>query len=224
MVALAVISAVCYSAIMASYYIQWAGGIGDGSIIEKGLEIGGALFQNGTVVIRGVSTGSHQMTTFRIGSGNVSILLSGDSIFWSFPENALVIRNLSLNRDADAGIVSLAPQPPITMFDANGSFVLRPQVCLSYERDEGGTGGRTLHRLSILSCYLSDFCASGHFDILKETSDVIVNQYRRECLYDCIVSVFVDGAEVASFEALSGEEVLVQSSHYNVRLEPLPRQ
>mgnify|MGYP001191685366 FL=1 len=224
MVALAVIFAVCYSAVMAGYYIQGAWSMGEASIIDKGLELGDALFENGTVVIRGVSTGPHQMVAFHLGTGNVSISLSGDSVFWSFPTNALIVRNLSLNRNVDAGIVSVAPAPPISMFEVNGSFMMRPQVCLSYEVDNGSIGGRPLHKISISSCYLSDFCASGRFDILKETSDIIRNQYRRECLYDCVVVVYIDAVEAASFQVRSGEQILVQSTHYNIRLEPMPRQ
>jgi len=223
-VAVAVISVVSYSAILAGYYIQAAGDLGEGSIIEKGLELGGTLYENSTVVIRGISTGSRQMSTFQLGVGNVSISLSGDSIFWSFPKNALIVSNLSLHRDLDAVAVSGDPQSPVLMLEANGSFLIRPQAHIAYERDEGDISGRTVHRLSISSCYLSDFSASGRFDLLKETSEVIVSHYQRECLYDCTVTVFLDTGQAASFQARAGEKVLVESLHYNVRLEPMPRQ
>ncbi len=221
---LAVISVVSYSAILAGYYLKSAGDLDDGSLIEKGLELGGTLFANSTAIVRGFSTGSHQMSAFDLGTGFISVSLSGDSVSWSFPRNALIVENLSLHRDLDTGGYSGVGQTPILILNANGSLLIRPQVTVVYEKDAGDISGRIIHRASISSCYLSNFTASGRFDILKATQEIAVNHYKRECLYDCTVTIFVDTVQALSFKAYAGEIVLVESLHYNVRLEPMPRQ
>lgn len=219
----AIISIVGYSATLASYYLQSAEGLDEGSLVEKGLELGSSLFANGTTVIRGISTGSHRMSTFYQETGLVSISLSGDSVSWTFPRNAIIVSNLTLHWSDDEASLEVSGSP-VLVYGCNGSLLICPQVKVSYERDSGDISGRIVHHALVSSCYLSNFTTSGRFDILKETQEVVVRHYQRECLYDCTVTVSVDGEEAASFQARAGEIVLVVSAHYNVMLEPMPRQ
>jgi len=220
LVAVAMIALASYVATCAGYAFSGSRDAGVGDLYGKGLEMGQVIYDSPTVVYS-FSTGGRAMTVVSLGAACITIDVVGDSISWSFPKNAAVVRGISFASPPSPAF-SVSSSDLIAAYSLGGSFYLEPKVLFRY----GGPapeGGRTVHRISVVSCYLSNFTASGTFDLVKEEVLAAINTYERQCLYRGSVSVAIDGSPVITFTVLEGESVVVESVHLNVRLVPVVR-
>gem|GEM_PF-1201863 len=222
MVAVAVIAVVSYAATYAVYYISGAQDINSGNIQERGLQLGTALYDLTPRVIYGVSTGSRVMASAHLGTNNVLVNVTGDVISWSSPKNAIVVRGMKI-AEPPSSEFSVESPDLMLMYSLGDVFYMQPKVLIRHSSDSADVGNVSAHLLSIHSCYLSDFTASGLFDLLKQNLNRTSNLYERDCLYDGTVVVYVNGVAALSFDARRGEKIFIDATHYNVKLTPFMR-
>jgi hypothetical protein len=100
---------------------------------------------------------------------------------------------------------------------------MQPKLLIRHSFSSADVGNVSAQQLSVYSCYLSDFTASGLFDLLKQNLNTTSNLYERDCLYDGTVAVYINGFPAYSFIARKGEKIFIDATHYNVKLTPFMR-
>ena len=221
-VAVAIIAVVSYAATYAMYYFKGAQDINLGNIQERGLQLGAALYDPTPMVIYGVSTGSKVMSSAHLGTNNVLINVTGDVISWSFPKNAIMVRGMEIAEPPSSDFSVNSPDP-IWMYSLGDGFYMQPKLLIRHSFSSADVGNVSAQQLSVYSCYLSDFTASGLFDLLKQNLNTTSNLYERDCLYDGTVAVYINGFPAYSFIARKGEKIFIDATHYNVKLTPFMR-
>ena len=221
-VAVAIIAVVSYASTYAMYYFKGTQDINSGNIYERGLQLGAVLYDQTPKVIYGVSTGSKVMSSVHLGTNNVLINVTGDVISWSFPKNAIVVRGMQIAEPPSSDFSVNSPDL-IWMYSLEDGFYMQPKLLIRHSFSSADVGNVSAQQLSVYSCYLSDFTASGLFDLLKQNLNTTSNLYERDCLYDGTVAVYINGFPAYSFIARKGEKIFIDATHYNVKLTPFMR-
>jgi len=212
LVAVAVIAAVSCAATYASHLFYSAVDAGTGDLIAQGTELCSSLYVPANGTVYGFSSGSVSVHTADLGNGNITVVVSGDTIAWSFPKSAFVIDGIIGDfPEAGSGFSVNAPLNCISEYSASGSSYMEPKVLISFN-ETTTPGGSTNCTISIRCCrLLPNFNASGSFDIIKETTSFEKSDYERSCLYNGSITVYIDGTLALSLNASRGESILIDS-------------
>lgn len=221
-VASAVIATVCCAITFGIRILNAADDPNVASLMEGGTKLCSSLYDPSSVMIYGFSTGSRQMTTIPLDTGNITLGIGGDEFSLAFPRWSLAINGLEMASPPSAEF-SLGPQDCLRVYSVGNSLYLQPKVLINCERSVD-MGGVSTYAISICCCQLlQGFTASGSFDILKENATARSINYEREFLYGGKVVVGVDGVPALSLDLKAGEAVSIDVRCMGVILTPVLR-